>query len=1527
MLTKLFQNKTLSLTSPEVDLDLDYDSLGEGAYAMSLGALPKQFEGDIFSLIALIGGAQAAEDIESFLGEGLSDVMSFLHFKKGQVCLGDMVVFNYESIRLVFEKGSGLTNDAMPVPKKNVCIEVKGGLVFDLDLSQLFDGTGESAANNEAASGTVLNFSGCLRFNVGNLGFAPVSFEPDQQDSSMPSQISIPLPGVQDNLLITLDVKSLSLVPSTNTGSGNQPSASMVIECTGNMLLSGGPKGIQNADNIPHVLPLTLSIKNGLMKLQSSLFIPALDMNLQQLLGVDVNLGSVGLDVGNLAFTLPMNKGADVNGGGNKAKFSAELHWRLPDALNSLLPVIEPFNVYSLDNAQATKFKMRVNLDETGLHSELLSSPFKNFEQGEVFVKTQLRQDRLWWLIKMADFGHVEIMSPIFHSDAASGAMEGSGAFKIIEPVCLPLTDIKSFLDKCGLSFLSALLPDDIGLPHNKKGEKRQRDLNDFGLLPSLMNNVLAKIGIDLEGLMQYLPNRLKHFLTIDMPDEFAFNVCVASNGSCTGAIALPEGQSLKLLLPAGPALYGIELRQLSLGQLNGGKIGLLEVDGSIDMFMLPEIVASMAATVADVPMLPSSKALIMQLEMNKVLAFVHFPSAVVVPVFYDRLELNRIGFEGLELRSQWKLPKPVPSAIDLAPVVGDLVNFVLDKDALLDANSSPFNPPLTFTIGENYLKLPEYFGGPVLGQTSEIASIELWPLIAHALNFTKTGDIEELMLAVPSEYRCNHITMNFFDLAGLEMAWLISSTDELPTLSSPNHGQLRSQDLQAMQTLLPNLNTDSENQMVAMLHGGMSVPGLAIENTIGLLKSNSELGMGFSMKGDIAYLIQLQLMGYISVATEPKANLQLLGRCELALMDQPLMVGEVSYLNDTFTIKGALGLNIEPIQLGIAGTVSGAFSKSGIALTGQSDIRLAGVQLQQGDVSITEKGFLASARLNTLGGGPAFSLKHCALVLASNRNIKVPNISKLDDFALLKQQSSSEAMMRAVNPYLPEDKNQFALAAGVTFSTYYLIESKAIVMMTLGGDIAGHVLGKAHMKLPAKSSSPVINIVMDIEGHVNPKDGVIRVKGGLTNNSYALSKKAKLSGRFAYYAWFSGEHEGDFVVSMGGYHPKFKRPSHYPSVPRLKLNWKLTSKITVKGSMYAALTPMAIMAGGKLEASYKKGNLKAWFNAGANFLIYWQPFYYEADMSVRVGASYKISLGFLGSQTVKTSMGADLEIWGPSFAGKAKVDWSIISFTIRFGSRKSLSKSWMEWSEFKTRYLAQTKDSSFSQLSILRGELLTAEESGQTWHMVDPDKIELQLTSPTPLHSLSLVKSDNHGEVSFKGRDFHLAPMGAESTSNWNMNVKYTGPSGIYFEAQDQSNHYAAAVWGDDAKPKLNDSQRTVELLNRARVVAAPGKPPGFTEAVDADEFKFQDILENDPYWQWGNACDCHWETDDRQNISIIKSTLDQPKQQNTRSAAAALFGISTDSEALDVSSIKQNVTASFIGVPQTSSTSSQAA
>lgn len=90
---------------------------------------------------------------------------------------------------------------------------------------------------------------------------------------------------------------------------------------------------------------------------------------------------------------------------------------------------------------------------------------------------------------------------------------------------------------------------------------------------------------------------------------------------------------------------------------------------------------------------------------------------------------------------------------------------------------------------------------------------------------------------------------------------------------------------------------------------------------------------------------------------------------------------------------------------------------------------------------------------------------------------------------------------------------------------------------------------------------------------------GIFRAEGQLTPRSFIFSPNCHLTGGFALCYWFKGSgHEGDWVFSIGGYHPSYKPPSHYPVPVRLGISWNYDDEISISGKAYFAVTPKVAM-------------------------------------------------------------------------------------------------------------------------------------------------------------------------------------------------------------------------------------------------------------------------------------------------------------------------------------------------------------
>jgi hypothetical protein len=348
---------------------------------------------------------------------------------------------------------------------------------------------------------------------------------------------------------------------------------------------------------------------------------------------------------------------------------------------------------------------------------------------------------------------------------------------------------------------------------------------------------------------------------------------------------------------------------------------------------------------------------------------------------------------------------------------------------------------------------------------------------------------------------------------------------------------------------------------------------------------------------------------------------------------------------------------------------------------------------------------FLFGDLLYPFGGPPAFFVTGTALGFGYNSNLNIPDIAQVQVFPFVQVLSNPDffgpnptpadvlGSMLDANPKVPgspwveRQEGTLWFAAGITFTSFSLVNSVAMVFVEIGPNLVIALIGVATaqfpQKIPGLTKQPVYAYIeLDLEVRFAPNEGVFSLEAVLAASSFLLDRACVLTGGFAFYVWFGpSPHSGDFVVSLGGYHPGFQPPKYYPTVPRVGFHWSLDSSITISGGTYFAFTPAVMMVGGALNATYQAGNLKAWFNAHADVIVRWKPFWFDASIGITIGASYTIDLLFT-STTLSIELGVDLELWGPPTGGTVHVDWFVISFTIPFGASISAGAPVGGWDE-----------------------------------------------------------------------------------------------------------------------------------------------------------------------------------------------------------------------------------------------------
>ncbi|MEQ6902116.1 DUF6603 domain-containing protein [Nocardioides sp. YIM 152588] len=336
------------------------------------------------------------------------------------------------------------------------------------------------------------------------------------------------------------------------------------------------------------------------------------------------------------------------------------------------------------------------------------------------------------------------------------------------------------------------------------------------------------------------------------------------------------------------------------------------------------------------------------------------------------------------------------------------------------------------------------------------------------------------------------------------------------------------------------------------------------------------------------------------------------------------------------------------------------------------------------------------SAVLDAPIGGPAFLyVTGLSAAFGYNRSLRMPPVEGVLEFPLVEQALQGagapvdlDAEIAHLAGAIPVTPGESFLSVGLSFTSFQQIDSYVLLAVQFGRRTEIDLLGVSHLVAPAPvdgvTSPPLADIEIALRGRFVPGE-VLGIEGRLTPTSYVLASACRLTGGFAFSTWFAGERAGDFVVSVGGYHPAFSPPTGYPVVPRVGFNWRVDPHVTIKGSGYYALTPHAAMAGGHLEATYHNGRLAAWFQLTLDLLLAWRPFHYEASASVHVGGSY--TFHFLGTHTITVDLAAAVAIHGPEFSGHAELDLSVAKVSVRFGPATTPPGD-LGWQQFTDSFL-----------------------------------------------------------------------------------------------------------------------------------------------------------------------------------------------------------------------------------------------
>lgn len=522
-----------------------------------------------------------------------------------------------------------------------------------------------------------------------------------------------------------------------------------------------------------------------------------------------------------------------------------------------------------------------------------------------------------------------------------------------------------------------------------------------------------------------------------------------------------------------------------------------------------------------------------------------------------------------------------------------------------------------------------------------------------------------------------------------------------------------------------------------------------------------------------------------------------------------------ISYVTDTVTLMGAL-VREPPTAPGLApGYVGAAILKvkafEFTALAAWSQIEVEGKK---------ESSLFVFARLTAkpgLGGPPFFFVTGVAGGFGYNRAFNLPPMAQLPQFPLItamsdpppqpgKERESAMAKIKSIQEALPAKNDAYWIAMGVTYTSFVVVKGMALLYAKLDDGFTIGLLGLAYFRQPA--SKPVINVGLALDASFSTagNDPRFLLQAQLTADSWVLDERCQVFGGFALGVWFK---RGDMVITLGGYHPAFPKPEHYPDVPRVGIRFQPIPELIIKGESYFALTPRELMAGSLVGITYFKANkdhpLKgtyAFFEMGFDMRLGWDPFFYDFHLFIHISAELRNKEGRAWLGPLRA--GADLWIWGPKFGGEARAYLGPFSVEFTFGVAKQLEKNWIPLDTFIKKTLLPESDGTAAPYDMIDGSRYmlkrTARPSVSAGRRVAPGdssttqpnrlevqaefQVDLRLVSPatsitllgpaaagspanTPpvLSPLNVVKPDGSSTQAFTAVD--LAPAGK---ANWHL-------------------------------------------------------------------------------------------------------------------------------------------------------------
>ena len=733
----------------------------------------------------------------------------------------------------------------------------------------------EVAAEGGARLDGVFDLQGATRLfdNVG--GKSGLSFTPTEAVARIPLPIPYPQLGP-----VTLDLE-LGNVSITRTA--GQSSGAWSFEASGSMSLPALyellPSEVRSVLGERMTIALEASSSSGVSIRVTELIKPQ-----------DITLPDIALEgthhtipLGTIRFEL---SSIGVTFSDRRAALSLELGVGLPSSMNNIfgaqikdgqeVPLVRIFKTFDSNDSDSV-VRTRISLGTDGLSVALASSPFEFFEFED-------EDDQVWIKCDFGEYGEIRIQSPEFALDPSTLSFKASGGFEVTRDLSLPVGLVKPLLEQFGLQLISENLPDALPIkPPPILDENDQFNADEaLALVRKYMGDELAQAIEEPVRFLAYnfnrLPDTMRPYLQPDFPTSFLFEIAVTPDGGVRFRIGVKDGHPpIRLIFPNSgplglPVIQGIELHSITLGEVLAGTLILLEVDFRTDTFDPLEVVAAMALENNKVLALSPPRALKQRLIVDRLLMVIVYEAGVPIPIplFFNELGVEYNGILGLEVQSHVGFPLPPLSPMAALKALADFVSFATDPDAELDPTVLRDKEP-HLSLGPNFIRLPEYMGGDVIGDIQRTQLPGAYEIAANILNVLKKVTFNDLVTLFPIDYRAGSESLTFMGFT-VEGNWLLVTPGEFSEFGYGRLG-ISGAGQEAARNILPDsAQTGHDEQgLVLFLRGRTDIEGIASLESYFALAASGLMGFhtGFRFAGQFLDLLDVELAGRINVDTQ----------------------------------------------------------------------------------------------------------------------------------------------------------------------------------------------------------------------------------------------------------------------------------------------------------------------------------------------------------------------------------------------------------------------------------------------------------------------------------------------------------------------------------------------------------------------------------------------------------------------------------------------------------------------------------